>query len=1436
MQRSSPRLLLLALTAVAACSGRNAPSAGFDEDVRPLVVRYCVDCHSTAERAGEIDLEQVATAADLAADPEPWRLVADQLRSGAMPPPEAPQPSAEERVALRGGVRRELLAVAARTEGDPGPVVLRRLSNDEYTASLRDLTGLVDLAPARELPADGAAGEGFTNVGQALVMSPEMVDKYLDAAKEVAAHAVLLPDGIRFSPAVSKRDWTEERLAAIRAIYARTTDNSGATSVNLQGIAFDTNAGGRLPLVPCLAAALAEREGLLAGTVTTAEAAARHSVSPRYLAALVATLVDPSPCLPLDGVRAAWRTAPPGDAERLAAMIRPWQESLWTFNTIGHIGKRDGPKAWQTPVVPLAERREIRLRLPMEGVEGAIPVWFAVGDSGDGTAGDTGLFENPRIVAPGKPDLALADLRGLVAGLVARRTALVDGTAEVLGIAGAVEGRLDAAAIDALAAGQGVDAANLRAWLTYLGIGQGSVALDGRITGRSEAIEGHESVKGWTGPDALTVMANASSETLQVPGTMKPASLAVHPTPSLRVVLAWKSPVAATVAIDGTVQHAHAACGNGVTWGVEVRRGAALVRLASGKAQGDTVVTVGPFTDVVVRPGDVVLLSIGPGGRDHSCDLTAVDLTVRESGGEGRVWNLSHDVVPDILAGNPHADSLGHPDVWHFVSEPDTDETALAVIPRGSLLDRWRSAADTVERRRLAEEVERLLRDGPGDLPTDAPDRLLHGHLTGLTGPLLSAARADLSTVPSPPGVVPDTVARISPDPALFGVRTDGGSIDRTALSLPAPQVVRVDLPAELVAGAELVTVATLADAPAGGAPAGSIQAQVRLDAPPALDAAPGAAAAARGGMWSDGAGPPVSGNPILVRDPARRVALEAQFDTFRQTFPAALCYTKIVPVDEVVTLTLYHREDALLSRLVLSDAERDELERLWSELHFVSGDALQLVDAYEQLWQYATQDADPSAFEPLRQPILDRAAAYRGALLAAEPVHVSAVLDIARRAWRRPLSSTEQVALRGLYAQLRAEGIEHDPALRTLLARVLVAPSFLYHLEAAPPGEGPGPVDDHALAARLAAFLWSSIPDAELAALADAGRLRDGEVLAGQVARMLRDERVSRLARHFGCQWLHVAELDTLDEKSPAHFPEFAALRGSMQDEAVRFFVDMFRENRPLDWLLDADATFADDALAAFYGVAVDPSAGGSPGGWRRIEGMRARGRGGILGLAAVLAKQSGASRTSPILRGAWLSETVLGRKLPKPPKGIPVLPEVPPEGLTERKLTELHSTQPACMSCHRSIDPYGFVLEEFDAIGRFRERDATGLPIDDRAELPRRDAGGATVPVEGLEGLRAVLLRDHRDEIVRQFARKLLGYALGRSVQLSDEPLLERLEAAGAGQGAEAGVATMVRLIVDSPQFRGIRGRDSLDRAASLGPRSPETGPPVPATVSAP
>ena len=219
----------------------------YARETRPILARYCLGCHSTAKKEGELDLERFGTLTDARRSPKAWQKVAEMLDNGEMPPKDAKQPPAETRKQLRGWVAGFLDAEARASAGDPGPVVLRRLSNSEYNDTVQDLTG-VDLQPARDFPVDGAAGEGFTNTGNALVMSPALLTKYLDAGKEIAKHAVLLPDGIRFSPGSTRRDWTDERLAAIRALYSRYADPQGY-----------------LPLEKYLAATLAGRSEVGAG-------------------------------------------------------------------------------------------------------------------------------------------------------------------------------------------------------------------------------------------------------------------------------------------------------------------------------------------------------------------------------------------------------------------------------------------------------------------------------------------------------------------------------------------------------------------------------------------------------------------------------------------------------------------------------------------------------------------------------------------------------------------------------------------------------------------------------------------------------------------------------------------------------------------------------------------------------------------------------------------------------------------------------------------------------------------------------------------------------------------------------------------------------------------------------------------------------------------
>jgi hypothetical protein len=1340
-------------------------AARYKKEVHPILQRYCVRCHSAKRQEADVNLAAFTSLDEVRKAPKTWQKVLEMLESGQMPPPEARALSEQAGNTLSGWVREYLKAEARSRAGDPGPVVLRRLNNAEFTYTVRDLTG-VDLRPARLFPVDGAAGEGFTNTGQSLVMSPSLLARYLEAAKEIAGHAVLLPEGIRFSPSTTCRDWTNEILARIRQTYREHSDSQGAMRVNLQGIVFNTNDGGRLPVEKYLAATLLERDALKAGRKTSERVAREHRLNARYLRSLWELLTSKEPSALLDHLRKRWADAKPTDAPALAAEIGRWQAALTRFQSVGHM------KSWMTPVTPLTSRQDIRFKLPSPAAGKEIRFYLAAGTAGDGSAHDVVVFGQPRFVLPGRPDIPLRDARDFTLEVLAWRERLFRCTAKCLAAAAEAAGAKEKPDVGELARRNGVEAEALSVWMEYLGIG--SVATPKLDLFKDKLPRGgYDFVKGWGKPETPSLVANSSKRHVRIPGNMKPHGVCVHPSPTLNAAVGWRSPVAGVVRVTGKVTHAHPECGNGVTWSLEVRRGSTRQRLGSGFAQGSRDASLGPVEKLEVQKGDLISILIGPRDGNHACDLTDLELVIRTPGEKGKEWSLTRDVSGDVQASNPHADRFGNKDVWHFYSEPVKGSDS-GLIPGGSLLARWLAAQRAEEKQKLGLAVEKLLKDGPAP-DTLPPDVLLYRHLASLGGPLFGKVQ--------PKRKAPDPTKRATAkdlpgvDPALFGKLPTGSPIEATSLCVQAPAVVEVRLPADLFAGAEFVATGVL-HSPTGAE--GSVQLQVGAAKPETLTALRIA--------------------PVLVGDGSQaRKRWERAFEEFRRWFPAALCYTKIVPVDEVVTLTLFHREDEPLCRLMLAEKQKADLDRLWEELHFVSHDALTLVDAFNQLMEYATQDSNPKLFEPFRKPIHDRAKAFKKALIEAQPRHVEAVIDFAGRAYRRPLSDAEKEELRELYRKLRTQMLPHDEAVRLTLARVFVSPAFLYRIEKAPAGVKPGPVSSWEQANRLSYFLWSSMPDSELLDLAAKGRLADPDVLAAQARRMLKDDRVRRLAIEFGCQWLHLSGFDKLDEKSERHFPTFARMRDPMYEEAIRFFTDLFRRDGSVLGVLDDDYVFVNEELAKHYGI---PGVSGPE--WRRIGGARKHGRGGILGLGATLAKQSGASRTSPILRGNWVSEVLLGEKLPRPPKDVPQLPEDEANSkLSVRQLVEKHSTDARCAKCHQRIDAFGFALEGFDAIGRRREKDLAGRTIDTRGKLK----DGSTF--EGLDGLREYLLTKRKNDFLRQFCRKLLGYALGRGVQLSDEPLLEEMQRRLEKSAYRFGVA--VEAIVRSRQFREIRGKDS-------------------------
>ena len=1369
-------------------------------EVRPIVVRVCQNCHSEKVMEAEIDLSIYSSISEIRKHPDVWQKVGEMLESGQMPPKDEPQPTDAERQKLGQWVRSYLKDEAKSRAGDPGRVVLRRLNNVEYTNTIRDLTGVKSLQPAREFPVDSAAGEGFTNLGNALVISPALITKYLDAGKDVANHAVLVPSGIRFSPAVTARDWTEELLADIRSLYAKYTDERGATQINVQGIVFDTNGGGRLPLERYLETLLTERDAISQGKKTFDAIGAERSLSPKYLNLVWTAMTSSEPSLLLDPIKVMWKTAKPSDATAIANLINRWQPSLWRFTSIGHIGKLNGPKAWMEPLNPIQTRTEVRMKIPAMSDGQTAVAYLTATDAGDGNENDFAVWENPRLVAPGRADLPLRDVRAYIQLLQERREQTFATAAQALQAAAEASVDPSNANLEALASKYKVNPEILSAWFSYLRIATGgSVKLDNLFTQKIPRALGYDFVKGWGDPSTPMLFANSSDQHVRIPGNMKPHGVTVHPAPTLQTAVGWRSPVKAIVKIDAKIQHAHPECGNGVTWSLELRRGTTRQRLANGVAHGANVVTAKPIENLSIQVGDVVSLLIGPRNRDHGCDLTAIDLTVTSTA-DSKVWDLAADISPDIHAGNPHADKFGNEGVWSFYTEPSSETDDIPGFPRGSILAKWQDSTNADEKRAIAAEIQKLLK-GEIAVAKESPDAELIGQLRSLGGPLFRLVRPQPQASVQTEGS--QSASAWGVDPKLFGRHPNGQPIDGNSLCVKAPAVIEVPMPADLVSGWEIVASGYLHRETGKE---GTVQMQIVSEKPSISSSlVPGAVTeTSANSRWTDNNRMTSYSAPILVTEGSSAIRrVEASLDAFRSLFPAALCYAKIVPVDEVVTLTLFYREDQYLKRLMLSDEEGARLDRLWSELHFVSRDALTLVDGFNQLMEFATQDADPKVFEPLRKPIYERAAAFKQELLDAEPKQLASVLEFASQAYRRPLKTEEAQGLQSLYRSLRDQELPHDEAIRFLIARVLVAPAFLYRVEPIATATVPSttnssqglstvPVNDFALASRLSYFLWSTMPDNELRSLAASNKLSNPDVLIAQAKRLMKSDRIRALSTEFACQWLGVRDFDSHSEKSEQVFPTFTGLRGDMYEESIQFFADLFQRDGSVLEILDADHTFLNETLAKHYGI---PNVTGPE--WRRVDNVKQYGRGGILTLATTLAQQSGASRTSPILRGNWVLESLLGEKLPKPPKNVPPLPESEADAdLTVRQLVELHRSVDKCATCHARIDAFGFSLEGYDAIGRRRDKDLAGRPIDVNVVL--MDG----TKFAGETGLKNYLLNERRSTFLHHFCRKLLGYSLARGVQLSDEPLLEEMISQLKTHDYRFSVA--IETIVRSPQFR--------------------------------
>ncbi|WP_422923474.1 DUF1592 domain-containing protein [Singulisphaera sp. PoT] len=597
----------------------------------------------------------------------------------------------------------------------------------------------------------------------------------------------------------------------------------------------------------------------------------------------------------------------------------------------------------------------------------------------------------------------------------------------------------------------------------------------------------------------------------------------------------------------------------------------------------------------------------------------------------------------------------------------------------------------------------------------------------------------------------------------------------------------------------------------------------------------------------------------------------EATFDRFCHDFPDAFLVSERARVylngeDKgnggrllsagFHSMTGYFRDDGPLSELMLDEEGRRELDRLWREFDFITNAPMRQYTSY--LWYERAETGflrGDTAFDFVRAEDKDAASEAKMGRLAkvylakarrlkasdeavraiedqyrifaetinrveadrreSEPRHVEALQAFARKAYRRPLSPEERQGVADFYKALREQdGLSHEDAVRDTVVSILMSPHFCYRVDLPSKGEGNDgkkairPLSDLDLASRLSYFLWASQPDQELLSCAEAGELHKPEVLAAQARRMLHDDRVRGLVTEFAGNWLDFRRFEEHNSVDRGRFPAFDdELRRSMFEEPIRFFLDVVRNDRPVSEFLQGKHTFVNAPLARHYGM---PANGAGADVWVRVDDATKYGRGGLLPMAAFLTRNSPGLRTSPVKRGYWVVKRLLGENIPAPPANVPELPDDESKlgELTLRETLSRHRADKACAGCHERFDAIGLAFEGYGPVGEARTLDLGNRPIDTKATFPGGSEG------VGVEGLRAYLESSRRDDFVENLSRKLLAYALGRSLQPSDDETISAMRTRLTADGGRFGA--LVESIVTSPQFRN--KRIAGDQAESL------------------
>lgn len=540
-----------------------------------------------------------------------------------------------------------------------------------------------------------------------------------------------------------------------------------------------------------------------------------------------------------------------------------------------------------------------------------------------------------------------------------------------------------------------------------------------------------------------------------------------------------------------------------------------------------------------------------------------------------------------------------------------------------------------------------------------------------------------------------------------------------------------------------------------------------------------------------------------------------------------------------------YFRDDQPLCKLILNEQQVAELNQLWQDLNFIAdvparqhsgfiwferAEGRYLVDSQFDAFQAADRNntkqemifglrdayiekatrsgADEQAVQAMQEhfeKVNQNLRQVESLRLPAEQRHIEDLIDLAERAYRRPLTEFESQDLRAFYRELTEQaGLSHQDACRDVLISLLVSPNFCFRSHEAAGKAAIEPLTDYELATRLSYFLWSSVPDQELLQLAKAGKLRDAEVLAAQVRRMLDDNKSEALATEFVGNWLGHRRFMSHTGVDRSRYPEFdETLQSAMYREPIVLMNQLIKQRKSLDDLLFSKVVYVNRPLAKHYGIPWPKDVPADQ--WISVDG-EPYGRGGVLSMAVFLTQHSPGLRTSPVKRGYWVVRQILGTEIPAPPPDVPEFPEDESKlgELTVAEVLQKHREHASCAACHDQFDSFGLVFEGFGPVGKRRRVDLGGRDVDTRAVFP----DGVTR--SGIQGLQNYLGNQRRDDFVDHFCRKLLSYALGRSLILSDEVFLDDMKQ--SLQRNDGKIESAIMQIVTSDLFLNKRGNGYL------------------------